>query len=1221
MKRSSKLLVVIMVLVLMALTVVTLTACPGRNYHTVTFVDGTRTMFTMSIRNGETLPAPGQNGAIGDNIPTREGDYNFIGWFGTPDFGHAFDFATPITDDRTIFAQFQLGAFEADEREWAIVGSGLASLLAISGWGSVITPAHLLTNESTETENRFEIELDLRAGDYFQIATDVNFTYQRGWGSVYLAGTAVDDFYFRAGPAGFLNLPLQVRNIIVRNAGRYRLTLLTNPANDTVDPDGRNINHFDRIEVYRIGDPTEALPEFARNYYITGRYITENAHFDSRTFFVAQHRMNMLQRNALYTKSVWLPLGEEFMFMGRQAPIADPTNFTVGFYMGHPILCDDAEGVIPTAHDNNIRTTTAGLFTFTLTIDIENPTNNLLEVTVDADALQPQLDFYIDGQFDDNDWDFMIVDGSLNADARFERVGETNIHTFTVELEEGDIFSISAFPRGLTDVSVNWMGLRVSEHDYRNLLPHLLFGATEDSEGDFTIFVEDGGAGKWIISINQLSGFMRIVNYYAEQDRVWLHGNFDGSGWPSHNWRVDRELIPQTANPHLLQIEKMMDVGIQFGFQRFAADALTGSGDWRNWANVIERASIIDYVSNEINATGGNITISTSGHFRIIYNLNTSEVIMTRIGDYVPVNGPIERDYVVRIHGTINGWSNDRTITEWHFVATANENIMRFERFMAAGVEFGVQRLDAENLATQIEWRNWSRVANASDLDGYAEAVSLTNLNIRILQAGVWRVDYNLETGMLTLTLIEPYIPDIPDYRMWIAGTFNTWSHNQDAWEFSYEAGVFVIEQTFVVGDYFMMRKFDFDDDRSGDWWERATSIGWPNVINQAQLAGYLVARGATNIEVLRTGLFRFEFDIADGELTIEFMGATRMWAAGTMNSWSHNQDEWEFEVDITNPHLLVLEQTFAALTDFMLRRFPAPVDWGIARGWPNVTNQATLADYMAAQGATNIRVLVAGEFRIVYNIRNSEITITRLGDYTPDPSDADYRMWVAGTLNDWSHNQDAWEFEQCEDYEYLLVLEQFFVVGDYFMMRKFEYDDDGEGNWWERAISRGWTNIVNYTTLDGLLIQRGGTGHNIEVVTTGFYRIVYNLENSQLTITFLGSIRKWVAGSMNAWSHNQDAWEFDFCTDYGYLLVLEQTFNVGDYFMMRIFACDDGGEGNWWERAMSRGWPHIINYTDLDGLLIQRGGTGNNIEVVTVGTFRITYNIRTSEISITQVV
>ena len=73
---------------------------PTRIYHTVTFhVHGGSTVQAQSVRDGETAERPAAN-------PTRSG-FTFTNWFTAQTGGSAFDFATPITGDTVIHAQWQ----------------------------------------------------------------------------------------------------------------------------------------------------------------------------------------------------------------------------------------------------------------------------------------------------------------------------------------------------------------------------------------------------------------------------------------------------------------------------------------------------------------------------------------------------------------------------------------------------------------------------------------------------------------------------------------------------------------------------------------------------------------------------------------------------------------------------------------------------------------------------------------------------------------------------------------------------------------------------------------------------------------------------------------------------------------------------------------------------------------------------------------------------------
>ena len=73
---------------------------PTRVYHTVTFhVHGGSTVQAQIVRDGQTAERPAED-------PTRIG-FTFVGWFTAQTGGNVFDFATEITRDTTIHAQWQ----------------------------------------------------------------------------------------------------------------------------------------------------------------------------------------------------------------------------------------------------------------------------------------------------------------------------------------------------------------------------------------------------------------------------------------------------------------------------------------------------------------------------------------------------------------------------------------------------------------------------------------------------------------------------------------------------------------------------------------------------------------------------------------------------------------------------------------------------------------------------------------------------------------------------------------------------------------------------------------------------------------------------------------------------------------------------------------------------------------------------------------------------------
>lgn len=269
---------------------------------TVTFVDsdGTTALKTEEVNSGEMAT---------EYTPEKEG-YTFTGWYATPQLNHEFDFKTAITADTSIFAGFT--QYQADTREFYIVGNGKSPLLLASAWGANITEDHKLTKNPDA--NEYTITLDLYEGDEFQFAINGSWHNQRGFG--YLTSVEQDGVnYF--GSSGLGDASTKRSNIKIGITGNYTFTLTTNPADDTFETDsanyteenkdGFNINAYDTITWTYNGEEVAEAAETTTAYFIKGAIITnwEDVYTEETGF---------KEKDGIHTLEIELEKGDEFLF-------------------------------------------------------------------------------------------------------------------------------------------------------------------------------------------------------------------------------------------------------------------------------------------------------------------------------------------------------------------------------------------------------------------------------------------------------------------------------------------------------------------------------------------------------------------------------------------------------------------------------------------------------------------------------------------------------------------------------------------------------------------------------------------------------------------------------------------------------------------------------------------------------------------------------------------
>lgn len=281
------------------------------------------------------------DGALAEEYSPEKEGYVFVDWFATPQMSHKFDFGQPVTEDVSAFAGFV--SYKADEREFAIVGSGTSSALLESNWGTSITDVHKMTKEESDSENIYTITLDLNEGDEFQFAIDTQWHNQRGYG--YLDTISLDgrDYFYNSGGLG--ETSTKRSNIKCAVTGNYTFTLTTYPAEDTYDTsasdyseeskEGFNVNPYDKITWTYNGEGTSNAEDMQVNYYIKGAVVTgwEDVYSEETEF---------TQDGDIYTLSIDLTEGDEFMFTS-MVTAGDVSTVGTEYIRFTNIASDDAD--------------------------------------------------------------------------------------------------------------------------------------------------------------------------------------------------------------------------------------------------------------------------------------------------------------------------------------------------------------------------------------------------------------------------------------------------------------------------------------------------------------------------------------------------------------------------------------------------------------------------------------------------------------------------------------------------------------------------------------------------------------------------------------------------------------------------------------------------------------------------------------------------------------
>lgn len=576
---------------------------PETPVFTVTYYDGTTVLKTEEVEEG--------SHATYWEPEAKEG-MEFSDWYVDAGLNRVFDFeGEAITADRSLYAGY-VAVGTDDTRTWAIVGSGQGDILSSSAWGTVITDVHAL--EKTEGENEFTITLDLYEDDQFQFATDTSWMNQRGFGYIPLAdrtmtvdGEEVTPF---SGGGGIGETADKQSNIIVEYPGNYTFTLTTYPDEDYYDDNVNNglvsISNFDTI-TYEYNGPAAELSSTVTEFYIKGQDITQwGDMYNPAT--------QMTRVGSTYTLTVYLKAGDQVMFTSLNVD-RETGESTVGTTYINVTNLDEESASLFTAAGNNMTVNTSGEYTFTYDAD-----SKTLSAALDEDAPPLQADYYLDGSFGGLSWNQSFYD----PDYKFAAAGNDVYTLDGIELAAGDEIVIQSFTQGATEES----GEKLAAYNFRYYRgTDGAFVAADADNNNYNIAVVT--AGTYNIEFDAYAKIITIVPADM-QHTVYIKGSFV-EGWKitdENGELIDDYKLEETSDgvfeiTMTITDEMVNGATWQAGLQ---LDTTTGSD-----GTFIGAGALGEDAADNANAlfrpkTGGNLTSTTAGTYRFVYDLNTGEL-------------------------------------------------------------------------------------------------------------------------------------------------------------------------------------------------------------------------------------------------------------------------------------------------------------------------------------------------------------------------------------------------------------------------------------------------------------------------------------------------------------------------------------------------------------------------------------------------------------------
>ena len=576
---------------------------PETPVFTVTYYDGTTVLKTEEVEEG---------GYAAYWEPEAKEGMEFSDWYVDAGLNRVFDFeGEAITADRNLYAGY-VAVGTDDTRTWAIVGSGQGDILSSSAWGTVITDVHML--EKTEGENEFTITLDLYEDDQFQFATDTSWMNQRGFGYIPLAdrtmtvdGEEVTPF---SGGGGIGETADKQSNIIVEYPGNYTFTLTTYPDEDYYDDNVNNglvsISNFDTI-TYEYNGPAAELSSTVTEFYIKGQDITQwGDMYNPAT--------QMTRVGSTYTLTVYLKAGDQVMFTSLNVD-RETGESTVGTTYINVTNLDEESASLFTAAGNNMTVNTSGEYTFTYDAD-----SKTLSAALDEDATLVEADYYLDGSFGGLSWNQSFYD----PDYKFAAAGNDVYTLDGIELAAGDEIVIQSFTQGATEES----GEKLTAYNFRYYRgTDGAFEAADADNNNYNIAVVT--AGTYNIEFDTYAKIITIVPADM-QHTVYIKGSFV-EGWKitdENGELIDDYKLEETSDGvfeiTMTITDEMVDGATwQAGLQ---LDTTTG-----NDGTFLGAGALGEDAADNANAlfrpeTGNNLTSTTAGTYRFVYDLNTGEL-------------------------------------------------------------------------------------------------------------------------------------------------------------------------------------------------------------------------------------------------------------------------------------------------------------------------------------------------------------------------------------------------------------------------------------------------------------------------------------------------------------------------------------------------------------------------------------------------------------------
>lgn len=337
------------------------------------------------------------------------------------------------------------------------------------------------------------------------------------------------------------------------------------------------------------------------DYYIKGEEITYWANIYNES--------TRMQRNgSLYTMTVYLRAGDEFIFTGVDGN--GDTSASGIEYIKWNNLDESSKSLFDSADFSrgNILVKKSGEYTFTY-----NAKTQKLNAILDQNGKLPAADYYLDGKIGTLDWG----DTFYNSEYKFQFL-KNDIYKLDITLNKRDEIKIQAFSKGATAQT----GEKLSVYGY----DHLYIG-----EGNF-----DKGSNNSLLILKEgnysivFDAYAKVIVIYRLSIPVYIKGNFVGPDWDitdENGNLIDEYRLTETSDGVYEITMTISQTSWQGGIQYNTTDGKNGI--------FIDTSYLGDAEGNcnYLFGISGSLKCSTVGTYRFVFNTDTMELNIFKEGE------------------------------------------------------------------------------------------------------------------------------------------------------------------------------------------------------------------------------------------------------------------------------------------------------------------------------------------------------------------------------------------------------------------------------------------------------------------------------------------------------------------------------------------------------------------------------------------------------------